>query len=82
MREHEVPAHVQAEDKVLMWWFTFPQVVAVYAPAYGAYRYAPFGPSEVRLGLAVLLGVVAIVGKVDVSHGSPRPPSGAIKAEI
>ena len=43
MREHEVPTHVQAEDKVLLW-FTFPQVVAmtaVGALAYGAYRYMP-----------------------------------------
>ena len=30
MREHEVPTHVQAEDKVLLW-FTFPQIVAVVA---------------------------------------------------
>ena len=30
MREHEVPTHVQAEDKVLLG-FTFPQVVAVMA---------------------------------------------------
>ena len=46
MREHEVPTHVQAEDKVLLW-FTFPQIVAVVAVcavAYGAYRYFPFGP--------------------------------------
>ena len=35
-------------------------VVAVCALAYGAYRYAPFGPSEVRLALAVLLGLVGI----------------------
>ena len=43
MREHEVPTHVQAEDRVLLW-FTFPQVVAmtaVCALSYGAYRYAP-----------------------------------------
>ena len=69
MREHEVPTHVQAEDKVLLW-FTFPQIVAVLAVcavSYGAYRYAPFGPSEVRLALAALLGMVGIamiVGKV------------------
>ena len=69
MREHEVPTHVQAEDKVLLW-FTFPQIVAVVAVcavAYGAYRYFPFVPSEVRLGIAVLLGVLgiaAVVGKV------------------
>ena len=45
MREHEVPTHVQAEDKVLLG-FTFPQVVAmmaVCALSYGAYRYAPSG---------------------------------------
>ncbi len=69
MREHEVPTHVQAEDKVLLW-FTFPQVVAmtaVGALAYGAYRYAPVGPSEARLALAVvvgLLGLAMVVGKI------------------
>ena len=69
MREHEVPTHVQAEDKVLLW-FTFPQVVAmtaVCALSYGAYRYAPVGPSEVRMALAVLLGLaglVAVVGQI------------------
>ena len=69
MREHEVPTHMQAEDKVLLW-FTFPQIVAltaVCALAYGAYRYAPVGPSEVRMALAVVLGlagVATIVGKI------------------
>ena len=69
MREHEVPTHVQAEDRVLLW-FTFPQVVAmtaVCALSYGAYRYAPVGPSEVRMAIAVLLGlagVAAVVGKI------------------
>jgi hypothetical protein len=36
MREHEVPIHVQAEDKVLLW-FTFPQIVAVVAVCALAY---------------------------------------------
>ena len=69
MREHEVPTHVQAEDRVLLW-FTFPQVVAIVAVcalSYGAYRYAPVGPSEVRMAIAVLLGlagVAAVVGKI------------------
>ena len=69
MREHEVPTHVQAEDRVLLW-FTFPQVVAmvaVCALSYGAYRYAPVGPSEVRMGIAVLMGLVglaAVVGRI------------------
>ena len=69
MREHEVPTHVQAEDRVLLW-FTFPQVVAVVAVcalSYGAYRYAPVGPSEVRMAIAVLMGLIgitAVVGKV------------------
>ena len=68
MREHEVPTHVQAEDRVLLW-FTFPQIVAltaVCALSYGAYRYAP-GPSEARMALAVLLGLVGVamvVGKI------------------
>ena len=69
MREHEVPTHVQVEDKVLLG-FTFPQVVAVmavFALSYGAYRYAPVGPSEVRMALAVLFGLVGVamvVGKI------------------
>lgn len=69
MREHEVPTHVQAEDRVLLW-FTFPQIVAVVAVcalSYGAYRYAPVGPNEVRMGLAVLfglMGIAVVVGKI------------------
>ena len=69
MREHEVPTHVQAEDRVLLW-FTFPQIVAVTAVcalSYGAYRYAPVGPSEVRMAIAVLFGLTGIamvVGKI------------------
>ena len=69
MREHEVPTHVQAEDRVLLW-FTFPQLVAmtmVAALAYGAYRYAPVGSTELRIGVAValaLMGMVMIVGKI------------------
>ena len=69
MREHEVPTHVQAEDKVLLW-FTFPQIVAVVAVcavAYGAFHYLPFGPVAVRLAVGLLIGVVGIaltVGKV------------------
>ena len=69
MREHEVPTHVQAEDKVLLW-FTFPQVVAltaVCALSYGAYSYAPVGPAEARMAIAVVLGlagVAAVVGKI------------------
>ncbi len=69
MREHEVPTHVQAEDRVLLG-FTFPQIVAVVAVcalSYGAYRYAPVGPSEVRMAIAVVFGLVGIamvVGKV------------------
>ncbi len=69
MREHEVPTHVQAEDKVLLG-FTFQQIVgvmAVAALAYGIYNYTPIPSSEVRIGLAVLfalVGLAAIVGRV------------------
>ena len=69
MREHEVPTHVQAEDRVILG-LTFPQIVAITAVcalSYGAYRYAPVGPSEVRMTLAVLFGlagVAMIVGKI------------------
>ena len=60
---------MQAEDKVLLW-FSFPQIVAITAVcalSYGAYRYAPVGPSEVRMAIAVLFGLAgltAIVGKI------------------
>ena len=79
MREHEVPTHVQAEDKVLLW-FTFPQIVAVVAVcavSYGVFRYFPFGPSELRLVIAVALGivgVVAVVGKGWEGGGCPWWP--------
>ncbi len=69
MREHEVPTHVQAEDRVLLW-FTFPQIVAITAVcalSYGAYRYAPVGPSEIRMAIAILFGLAGIamvVGKI------------------
>ena len=68
MREHEVPTHVQAEDRVLLW-FTFPQIVAITAVSalsYGAYGYAP-GPSEMRMALAAVIGLAGIamvVGKI------------------
>ena len=69
MREHEVPTHVQAEDRVLLW-LSFPQIVAVTAVcalSYGAYSYAPVGPTGARIALAVVLcviGIAAIVGKI------------------
>ena len=62
MRAHEVPTHVQAEDRVLLW-FTFPQIVAmtaVCALAYGVYHYAPLGPSGVRMALAALFGLAGL----------------------
>ena len=86
MREHEVPTHVQAEDKVLLW-FTFPQIVAVVATcalAYGVYRYFPFGPAEFRLAIAILLGVLGIamtVGKVG-GRGLPLVAADLLKFNL
>ncbi len=86
MREHEVPTHVQAEDKVLLW-FTFPQIVAVVATcalAYGAYRYFPVGPSGFRLGIAILLGITGIaltVGKVG-GRGLPLVAADLLKFKL
>ena len=86
MREHEVPTHVQAEDKVLLW-FTFPQIVAVVAVcavAYGAYHYLPFGPMEVRLAVGALIGVVGIaltVGKVG-GRGLPLVAADLLKFNL
>ncbi len=70
MRAHEVPTHVQAEDRVLLW-LTFPQIVAmtaVCALAYGLYHYAPVGPSGVRIAAAVLFGLTGfavVAGRVN-----------------
>ena len=86
MREHEVPTHVQAEDKVLLW-FTFPQIVAVVAVcavAYGAYRYLPFSPAEFRLGIAIVLGITGIaltVGKVG-GRGLPLVAADLLKFNL
>ena len=86
MREHEVPTHVQAEDKVLLW-FTFPQIVAVVAVcalAYGAYHYLPFGPMAVRLAVGLLIGVVGIamtVGKVG-GRGLPLVAADLLKFNL
>ena len=79
MREHEVPTHVQAEDKALLW-FTFPQIVAVVATcavAYGVYRYFPFGPSGLKLGLAIVLGITGIAMTVGKVGGRGLPLVGA-----
>ncbi len=86
MREHEVPTHVQAEDKALLW-FTFPQIVAVVATcavAYGVYRYFPFGPSGLKLGIAILLGITGIamtVGKVG-GRGLPLVAADLLKFKL
>ena len=86
MREHEVPTHVQAEDKVLLW-FTFPQIVAVVAVcavSYGAYHYLPFGPMAVRLAVGVLIGIVGIaltVGKVG-GRGLPLVAADLLKFNL
>ena len=86
MREHEVPTHVQAEDKVLLW-FTFPQIVAVVAVcavAYGAYHYLPIGPMAVRLAVGVLIGIVGIaltVGKIG-GRGLPLVAADLLKFNL
>ncbi len=86
MREHEVPTHVQAEDKVLLW-FTFPQIVAVVAVcavSYGAYHYLPLGPVGLRLAVGILIGVVGIaltVGKVG-GRGLPLVAADLLKFNL
>ena len=86
MREHEVPTHVQAEDKVLLW-FTFPQVVAVVAVcavSYGAFHYLPFGPKGARLAVGLLIGIVGIaltVGKIG-GRGLPLVAADLLKFNL
>ena len=48
-------------------------VTAVCAISYGAYRYAPVGPSEVRMVIAVLFGLVGIVMVVGKIGGRRLP---------
>ncbi len=85
MREHEVPTHVQAEDRVLLW-FTFPQIVAliaVSALSYGAYHYVP-GPSGMRIAMAVLLGLFGtamVVGKIG-GRGLPMVAADLLKYRL
>ncbi len=84
MREHEVPTHVQAEDRVLLG-FTFPQVVAVmavFALSYDAYHYAPVGPSEARMALAVLFGLVGGGDDRGQDRRSAAAPGGRRSAEV
>ena len=74
MREHEVPTHVQAEDRVLFW-LTFPQVVsliAVAAVGYGVFNYAP-GPAFLRISLAVGIGVIGATAAVGQIGGRRLP---------
>ena len=81
MRDHEVPTHVQAEDRVLLG-YTFPQIVAltaVAALAYGIHRYAPVGPGAVRNVLAVLFALLGAVA-VTVQVGGRRLP--AVAADL
>ena len=86
MREHEVPTHVQAEDKALLW-FTFPQIVAVVAVcavSYGVYRYFPIGPTGLRLGIAIVLGITGValtVGKVG-GRGLPLVAADLLKFKL
>ena len=86
MREHEVPTHVQAEDKVLLG-FTFPQIVAVVAVcavSYGVYRYFPFGPWGLKLGIAIVFGITGIaltVGKVG-GRGLPLVAADLLKFKL
>ena len=75
MHEHEVPTHVQAEDRVLLW-FTFPQLIAlaaVSALSYGIYHYAPIGSGTIRLLFGIgfaATGIAMVAGKVG---GRPLP---------
>ena len=83
MREHEVPTHVQAVDRVLLW-FTFPQIVgltAVCALSCGAYRVVPIGPSEARMAVAVLLGLAGGLRSLGRS-GSAAASGGRRAAEV
>ena len=77
MREHEVPTHVGAEDRVLLG-FTFPQIVAmtaVCALAYGVHRHAPIGADGVRTALAVVCALVGLALAGGRIGGRRLPPA-------
>ncbi len=69
MDAHEVPTHLGAEDRVLLW-FTFPQLVALSALAalaYGLYQFIPLNAEAARIAFALgfaAVGVALIVGRV------------------
>ncbi len=81
MEEHEVPTHVGAEDRVLLW-FTFPQIVslmAVAALSYGIYQAAPIGSEAARVALGLVFavcGVALVAGRI----GGRRLP--AVAADL
>ena len=76
MREHEVPTHVQAEDRVLLG-LTFPQIIALMAGAgicYFIFRFVSVGTWQVKLltiAPIALLGIGAVV--------CPRPEDGGYR---
>ena len=63
MREHEVPTHLQTEDKVLLG-LTFPQIVAIAAVvglAYGLWKQATFLPDGAfRLVAAIIVSLLGL----------------------
>ena len=82
MHEHEVPTHVQAEDRVLLW-FTFPQLIALAAVAalsYGIYHYAPIGSGTIRL----LFGIGFAATGIAMVRGQGRraDPLPAVLADL
>ena len=84
MREHEVPTHVQAEDKVLLG-FTFPQIVAltaVCALSYGAYSYAPVGPRRGADGHSRRPGACGGRGRRGEDRGSAAAVGGRRPAAV
>ena len=75
MRAHEVPTHLQAEDKVLLG-LTFPQIVAAAAVvglAYGIWQQATFLVGYGRIAAAVVFAVMGLAGIVVRPGGRALP---------
>jgi hypothetical protein len=88
MQEHQVPTHLQAEDKVLLG-LTFPQIVAcaaVMGLAYGLWQHVSFLPDGViRIALAALIGVIGLAavvirpgGRAGAGGGEGGGPGGGL----
>ena len=75
MRDHEVPTHVQTQDRVFLG-LTFPQIgaiVGVLAFGYAIWRFLPIPSFSVRIGIAAVFVLIGAIGVVVSIKGRGLP---------